>query len=133
MTTLACRYGTYNFEVMPFELTKAPSTFQKMIESVFEGFQLTILHVNDLFIISKNMGEHVGHCKTVFERIKKANLKITVNTCSFFRLEVKLLGHVFKTAGMEVDKDKIKEIFGGSSSKKRTRAQEFSRSGQILS
>ena len=31
-TTFVCRYGTYQFIVMPFCLMNAPATFQRMME-----------------------------------------------------------------------------------------------------
>lgn len=34
MTKFVCRYGTNNFKVMSFRGMDAPSTFQKMVESV---------------------------------------------------------------------------------------------------
>ena len=32
MTTFVCRFGTFQFEVMPFGLMNAPSTFQRMMD-----------------------------------------------------------------------------------------------------
>ena len=37
MTTFVRRYGTYKFEVMPFGLMNAPSTFQRMMDAIFRG------------------------------------------------------------------------------------------------
>ncbi len=59
-TAFTCRYGTYQFTVMPFGLMTAPSTVQRMMPSVFfylldEG---VLCYLDDLLIYSKTVKEH---------------------------------------------------------------------------
>lgn len=56
-TAFTCRYGTYQFTVMPFGLSSAPSTFQRMMNHVFfdlldEG---VLCYLDDLLIYSKSV------------------------------------------------------------------------------
>lgn len=56
-TAFTCRYGTYQFTVMPFGLSTAPATFQRMMNHVFfdlldEG---VLCYLDDLLIYSKSI------------------------------------------------------------------------------
>jgi hypothetical protein len=59
-TAFTCRYGTYQFTVMPFGLMTAPATFQRVMNNVF--FDLldkgVIVYLDDVLIYSKTVAEH---------------------------------------------------------------------------
>lgn len=38
-TTFVCRFGTFQFEVMPFGLMNAPSTFQRLMNKILRGLE----------------------------------------------------------------------------------------------
>ena len=56
-TAFTCRYGTYQFTVMPFGLMTAPATFQRMMNHAF--FELldkgVVCYLDDLLIYSKDV------------------------------------------------------------------------------
>lgn len=110
MTTFICQFGTYKFEVMPFGLMNAPSTFQRIMNGVLRGLPFATVYVDDVVIFSEILEEHLVHCREVFARIKAANWKVKVTKCSFAQSEIKLLGHVINSASIKVDVDKIKDI-----------------------
>jgi hypothetical protein len=59
-TAFSCRYGTFEFLVMPFGLCNAPSTFQRVMHRVF--FDLldngVVIYLDDILIYSKTVEEH---------------------------------------------------------------------------
>lgn len=59
-TSFTCRYGTYQFTVMPFGLTSAPSTFQRVMNNIF--FDLldkgVLVYLDDILVYSKTVEEH---------------------------------------------------------------------------
>jgi Reverse transcriptase (RNA-dependent DNA polymerase). len=59
-TSFTCRYGTYQFTVMPFGLSTAPATFQRMMNTIFfELLDLGVLvYLDDVLIYSKTIEEH---------------------------------------------------------------------------
>ena len=67
-TSFTCRYGTFQFTVMPFGLSTAPSTFQRMMNQVF--FKLldrgVLCYLDDLLIYSKTVKEHQRLLDDVF-------------------------------------------------------------------
>ena len=56
-TSFTCRYGTYQFTVMPFGLSTAPATFQRMMNTIF--FELldrgVIVYLDDVLIYTKTV------------------------------------------------------------------------------
>ena len=67
-TSFTCRYGTFQFTVMPFGLSTAPATFQRMMNTIFfEMLDLGVLvYLDDVLIYSKTVEEHVVLLDKVF-------------------------------------------------------------------
>ena len=72
-TSFTCRYGTYQFTAMPFGLTSAPSTFQRVMNNIF--FDLldrgVLVYLDDILIYSKTIEEHVDLLDQVFALFQK--------------------------------------------------------------
>ena len=63
-----CRYGTFEYTVMPLGLTNAPATFQRLMHSVFGDLldDFLTIYLDDLLVFSANETEHLEHLRTVF-------------------------------------------------------------------
>jgi len=57
-----CQYGLYEYNVMPFGLCNAPSTFQSMINEVFRDLldEGVIIYLDDILIYSENEKSHIA-------------------------------------------------------------------------
>ncbi len=110
MTTFICRQGTYQFEVMPFGLKNAPSTFQRMMDMVFKIFPFVRAYIDDVVVFSKSVPEHLEHLGLVFTRLAETGLKIKVKKCEFLKSRVALLGHVVERGGVKADESKVAAI-----------------------
>lgn len=75
-TNFVCRYGTYQFEGIPFGLMKAPATLQRMTDVVWKGQNFSMVYVGDVIKISENLEERVDHCFQVFDQTAFYELKI---------------------------------------------------------
>ncbi len=68
MTAFTCRYGTFEWLVMPFGLCNAPGTFQRVLNNVF--FKLlnrgVLVYLDDILIYSRSKEEHVALLEDVF-------------------------------------------------------------------
>nr|GEU30252.1 hypothetical protein [Tanacetum cinerariifolium] len=80
-TTFRTRYGHYEFQVMPFGLTKAPAIFMDLMNRVCKPYldKFVIIFIDDILIYSKDKKEHGEHLKAILELLKKKKLGIYVD------------------------------------------------------
>nr|GEV59221.1 putative reverse transcriptase domain-containing protein [Tanacetum cinerariifolium] len=70
------RYGHYEFQVIPFGLTKAPVVFMDLMNRMCKPFldKFVIVFIDDILIYSRNKKEHEEHLKALLELLKKEEL-----------------------------------------------------------
>ncbi|WP_369124373.1 reverse transcriptase family protein [Actinobacillus pleuropneumoniae] len=66
-TLFRTRYGHYEFVVVPFCLTNAPTTFMCLMNRVLRPYldKFVIFFFHDILVYSKNEEEHAKHLATV--------------------------------------------------------------------
>lgn len=113
-TAFSTPYGHYEFARMPFGLKNAPATFQRLINSVLRDLinKICVVYLDDILIFSTSFQEHICNIKTVFRKLREANLKVQINKCKFFARETLYLGHILTTDGVKPDPTKIDTILG---------------------
>ena len=52
------------------------------------------MYLEDILIYSKVEKEHLDMISNAFEYLLKASLKIELNKCSFFKVQIHYLGHL---------------------------------------
>jgi hypothetical protein len=105
--------GLYEFLVLPFGLTNAPATFQRLMATIFHDFVregFLVIYLDDLLVYSRTKDEHVEHLRRVFERLRQSQLYAKFTKCAFFRTELAYLGHVVGKDGLRVDPGKVKVV-----------------------
>ena len=86
------RFLQYN--VLPFGLRNAPASFQRLVNYVLADVSNCEAYLDNLVIYSTTWQDHVGHLKSVLERLSAANLTINLAKCEFGRATVVYLGKV---------------------------------------
>lgn len=101
-TAFATPFGLYEFVRMPFGLSNAPATFQRLMDRVMAGLigEICMVYMDDIIVFSESVEEHIIHLGLVFDRLKLAGLKLKKSKCHFMQKKVKYLGHIVSTDGM---------------------------------
>ena len=78
-TAFSTQNAQYCFNRMPFGIAAAPVTFQKLMNSVFGSlnWKELVVYLNEILIFSSTINEHYKMIRNVFDRIRKANLKMS--------------------------------------------------------
>ncbi|KAL0546687.1 hypothetical protein IC582_016599 [Cucumis melo] len=111
-TAFRSRYGHYEFIVMSFGLTNAPTVFMDLMNRVFREFLDTfvIVFIDDILIYSKTEAEHEEHLRMVLQTLQNNKLYEKFSKCEFWLKQVSFLGHVVSKAGVSVDPAKIEAV-----------------------
>ncbi len=57
---------------MPFGLSNAPATFQRLMQKALSGLAVFCsVFIDDILIFSKSEGEHLDHLTQVFQRLRR--------------------------------------------------------------
>jgi hypothetical protein len=77
--------GHFEFLRMPFGMTNAVPTFQRLMSVVLEGLlPLTCLvYLDDVLVIGQSFEQHLENLEAVLEAISKAGLKVKPSKCHF--------------------------------------------------
>lgn len=111
-TTFITLWGTFCYKVMPFGLNNACATYQRAMVTLFHDMihKDIEVYVDEMIAKSQTKEEHVEHQRKLFIRLRKFELRLNPNKCTFGVRSSKLLGFIVGQKGIEVDPDKVKAI-----------------------
>ncbi|CAF4471434.1 unnamed protein product, partial [Rotaria magnacalcarata] len=84
-TAFITHAGLFQFKVMPFGLTKAPATFQRLMDLVLGGLKWScaLVYLDDIIVYSSTFQSHLQHLNSVLERIQSSGLTLHISKCQF--------------------------------------------------
>ena len=108
-TAFITHSGLYQFRVMPFRLVNAPSTFQRLMESVLAGLsgETCIVYIDDIIVPGATFQEHLGNLRAVLDRLRSASLKLKPNLAA---QQVEYLGYVVSQDGLSMGPKKVDAV-----------------------
>ena len=103
--------GLYQFVTMPFGLSGAPATFQRMMDSILRETELfTGVYLDDIVVYSEDWESHLMHLEEIFKRLHNANLTIKMKKCVFAAADCVYLGYRIGRGGVQPDQTKIQAV-----------------------
>jgi len=113
-TAFQTRYGLFESLVMPFGLTNAPSDFQALINDMLRAYldDFCTAFLDDIFIYSNTLKEHKEQVYKVLKALSDAGLHLKLEKCHFHKQEVKYLGFIITTNGIQMDPEKVSCVLG---------------------
>lgn len=69
------RYGYYKFQIMPFELTNAPTVFMSLMNHIFMFYMddFVVVFIDDILKYSASEEEHAKNLRIVLQFLKEKN------------------------------------------------------------
>lgn len=113
-TTFRTHQGHYEFLVMRFGLSNAPSTLQATMNLILRPFlrKFVAIFSNDILIYSFKLVDHVDHLKLVLQVLKKNQFLVKKSKCCFAQALVEYLGHIVSAESVHIDQQKIQVVMG---------------------
>ncbi|KAJ9538923.1 hypothetical protein OSB04_031656 [Centaurea solstitialis] len=112
-TAFRSRYGHYEFLVIPFGLTNAPTAFMDLMNRVCKPYldRFVIVFIDDILIYSKSQEEHKQNLQEVQQLLRKEKFYAKYCKCEFWIRDVQFLGHVVSAESIKVDPAKVETKF----------------------
>ncbi|GFR23371.1 hypothetical protein TNCT_178751 [Trichonephila clavata] len=95
---------------MTFGLRNAAQSFQRILDSLFRDLPYCFVYIDDIFIASRNLDEHISHLKEIFRCLDENGLVLKISKCIFAKPDVDFLGHHVSASGIRPTSERIQAI-----------------------
>jgi len=92
--------------VMFFSLTNSPTTFQTMMDNIFEDLiseGIVVVYLDDILIFTETLEEHQKITRCILELLEKHKLYLHSDKCEFERTMIEYLGVIISHNSVMMD------------------------------
>src|SRR6266536_1210563 len=120
--------GLFEPLVMFFGLMNSPSTFQTMMNEIFQDLiseGVVCIYLDDILVFSKTLEEHRHVIRLVLERLRQYCLYLKPEKCEFEKTWIEYLGLIILEGKAEMDPVKVKAVSGWPTPTNKKEVQSF--------
>ena len=112
LTTFNTPFGRYRFTRVPFGITVSGDAFQRKIDSVYNGLNMTTGIADDMLIWGEKEdgSDHDQALTEFFKTTRENNLKLNFDKIQYKTTSVSFFGETYTTDGHKPSDDKVKAI-----------------------
>ncbi|PKU84723.1 putative mitochondrial protein [Dendrobium catenatum] len=126
-TAFKTREGLYEWTVMPFGVSNAPSTFMRLMNQVFRPLmnKCVVIYFDDILVYSSSVDLHLEHLRSVLDLLREQQLFANPKKCQYLTDKISFLGFIISSAGIEADPHKIEAIVQWPTPRSMTEVRQF--------
>ena len=111
-TAFTCKFGLYEWLVMPFGLCNAVPAFERLMENVLIDlkWRICLVYLDDCVIFSEDFPSHLKRIRQVLNRFRDAGFKLKMSKCHWGKDHVTFLGHIISPRGILPNPEKVKAV-----------------------
>ena len=104
-------WGKYEYRRLPMGLCNSPDIFQEKMSELMADLEFARAYIDDLLVLtSSTFDDHLRKLETVFQRLKKAGLRVNATKSFFCRTELEYLGYWISRDGIRPLNKKVEAI-----------------------
>ena len=110
-TAFVTPFGSFQFTVMPFGLSGAPASFQRLMDRLLQGCEdYAVAYIDDFAIFSSDWQDHLKQLQEVLMRIEKAGLTVKLSKSKFAKRSCEYLGYIVEGGVVKPILSKVEAI-----------------------
>lgn len=102
----------WRFRRLAFGLKNAPAQFQKEMQAILRGFSRDrlVIYLDDLLLKEATFEGHLQLVDDVLSALESQGIKLNSSKCTWFQHEVKFLGHVISSKGLQKSPEYVEQV-----------------------
>ena len=100
----------WQFKVMAFGLTNAPTYFQTLMDGLLAGIDGCRVYLDDIIVFTRTKERHDEVLREIFKRLASLNLRLNFDKCSFYRNDLDYLGHNIRHGQILITSKRAQDI-----------------------
>ena len=110
LTSFVTPDGLFRFKVMPFGLSNAAATFNRMMRMLLKDLKDTDSFIDDILVHTDNWESHVVALRCLLERLRSGKLNAKPSKCFVGCKSLEFLGHSVGDGVLRPNDDKLEGI-----------------------